>query len=78
MAGMVATGQTAAGGYSNRTVTISVSGFCNQALSKTGTYQVRVPYNRMAQAMQNVARMGGKIEGVDVAVVEAPEAADAE
>ena len=75
MAGMLATGQTATGGYGNRTVTISVSGFCNQDLSKTGTYQVRVPFNRMSQAMQNIARMGGKIDGVNVAGVDGAEPA---
>ncbi|MEM6501382.1 MAG: phycobilisome linker polypeptide [Cyanobacteria bacterium P01_C01_bin.89] len=78
MSGMLATGQVATGDYGSRTVTISVSGFCNQSISKTGNYQVRVPYGRMAQAMQNISRMGGKIEGVNVAGVEAAEASASE
>ncbi|MEM9245535.1 MAG: phycobilisome linker polypeptide [Cyanobacteria bacterium P01_F01_bin.153] len=81
MSGMLATGQVATGDYGSRTVTISVSGFCNQSISKTGNYQVRVPYGRMSQAMKNISRMGGKIEGVSVAGVEVADAdtsADAE
>ncbi|MGD1851419.1 MAG: phycobilisome linker polypeptide [Cyanophyceae cyanobacterium] len=74
MSGMLATGQIATGDHSSRTVTISVSGFCNQSISKTGNYQVRVPYARMAQTMQNISRMGGKIEGVNVVGVEVAEA----
>ncbi len=66
MAGMLVTGQTAVGSYGSRTVTISVSGMCNQALSRTGNYTVRVPFNRMSQAMRHIVRQGATIEGVAV------------
>ena len=77
MAGMLATGQVAVGDSASRTVTISVSGFCNQAVSKTGTYTVRVPFNRMSQAMRDIVRQGGTIDGVAVSTALPAEDAEA-
>ena len=62
MAGMMT------GGTSSRStmVEFSVTGVCCQDISKTGNMTVRVPRDRMSQAMQNIHRMGGTISGVAV------------
>ena len=52
--------------YQNRTVTIEVTGVCQQAVLKQGSYQVKVPYSQMAQAMQTIHRQGGQVASVQV------------
>lgn len=78
MAGMLATGPMAVGTYDNRTVTISVSGVCNQAVSRTSNYTVRVPFNCMSQTMQHILKQGGTIDGVNVSNASSTEAAASE
>ncbi|MEM9135747.1 MAG: phycobilisome linker polypeptide [Cyanobacteria bacterium P01_F01_bin.42] len=45
-------------------VFFSVTGVCRQSMAKTSTMTIRVPRNRMAQAMQNIHRMGGRIADI--------------
>jgi hypothetical protein len=52
--------------YQNRTVTIGVTGVAQQSVLKTGTYQVRVPYSQMSQALQSIHRQGGKVASVQL------------
>lgn len=47
-------------------VEFSVTGVCRQDIAKTSNFTVRVPQNRMSQAMQNIHRMGGKIAGISL------------
>ena len=47
-------------------VEFSVTGVCAQDIAKTSNFTVRVPANRMSQAMQNIHQMGGKISGVSM------------
>ncbi len=56
---------------SSTMVEFSVTGVCCQDISKTGNMTVRVPRDRMSQAMQNIHRMGGTISGVSVSAGEA-------
>lgn len=67
MTSMTTTGSAGPSSYSNRTVTIEVTGVCRQDVAKTSTYTVKVPYSRMQQTMQSIDRMGGKVAGVTVA-----------
>ena len=66
MAGMVTNGTIGVSGYDSRCVTLTVSGVCRQDVMKTSNYTVKVPHNRMPQAMQNIHRLGGKVVGVAV------------
>lgn len=52
--------------YDNRTVTIEVTGVRQQSVVKTGSYQTRVPYSQMSQALQNIHKQGGKIASVQI------------
>lgn len=52
--------------YQSRTITIGVSGVCQQSVMKTSNYQVRVPYSQMSQALQNINRQGGKVAFVQL------------
>lgn len=67
MAGMMTSGVSS----SSTMVEFSVTGVCRQDISKTGNMTVRVPRDRMAQAMQNIHRMGGTISGVSVSAGDA-------
>lgn len=64
MSGMTTSGIAGLSDYDNRTVTIEVTGLCRQETSHTSNYAVKVPFNRMSQAMQNINRLGGKVAGV--------------
>jgi hypothetical protein len=90
MTGMNALGSAAISDYESRTVTIEVTGICQQAVMKTSNYQVRVPYSQMSQALQTINRQGGKVASVQLmgnpparvgggapaAAIDAPAAAD--
>lgn len=47
-------------------VEFSVTGVCRQSIAKTSDFTVRVPQDRMSQAMQNIHQMGGKITGISL------------
>jgi phycocyanin-associated, rod len=66
MTGMNALGSAAISDYQSRTVTIEVTGICQQAVMKTSNYQVRVPYSQMSQALQTINRQGGKVASVQL------------
>ena len=57
----------ATGSYGNRSVTIEVSGLCNNDISHTSNYTVKVPFSRMSNTMQGINRMGARVVGVSVA-----------
>ena len=67
MPGMNTTGTSGVNSYGNRTVSIQVTGVCRQDVMKTSTYEVKVPYSQMSQAMQAINRMGGKVSAIAVA-----------
>lgn len=52
--------------YQSRTVTIEVTGVRQQSVLKTGSYQVRVPFSQMSQAMQSINRRGGTVASVQL------------
>lgn len=62
MSGMMTSGVSS----SSTMVEFSVTGVCCQDVSKTSNMTVRVPRDRMSQAMQSIHRMGGTIAGVSV------------
>lgn len=64
MSGMTTTGAIANSDYNSRTVAIEVTGVRRQDVMKTSNYTVKVPYSRMSQTLQNIARMGGKVANV--------------
>ncbi|NEP01801.1 MAG: rod-capping linker protein [Symploca sp. SIO2E9] len=64
MAGMNTTGTPTRSEYDDRTVEIEVTGVCRQDVMRISNYKVRVPHNRMVQAMQNINRLGGKVASV--------------
>lgn len=66
MPGMTTTGTTDLSDYNSRTVEIDVTGLCRQDVMRTSNYKVRVPYSRMAQEVQRISRMGGKVASVAV------------
>ncbi|MEL7520323.1 MAG: phycobilisome linker polypeptide [Cyanobacteria bacterium J06553_1] len=59
-------GSTGLSDYQSRTVTIDVTGVCQQSVLKTGNYQIRVPYSQMSQTMQRINRQGGKVASVQL------------
>ncbi len=66
MSGMTTTGTIGVTNYGSRTVVIEVTGVCRQDVMKTSNYTVKVPYSRMAQTIQGIARMGGKVANVSL------------
>ena len=52
--------------YQGRTVTIEVTGVREQAVNRTASYTVRVPYAQMSQAIQRINRQGGKVASVSL------------
>lgn len=66
MTNMNTLGSTGISDYQSRTVTISVTGVCQQSVLKTGNYQVRVPFSQMSQAMKTINHQGGKVTSVQV------------
>ena len=63
---MNALSQLGTSDYQNRTVIISVTGVRQQSVLKRSSYQVRVPYSQMSQAMQTIHRQGGQVASVQV------------
>lgn len=59
-------GSTGISDYQSRAVTINVTGVCQQSVLKTGSYQVRVPFSQMSQAMQTIHHQGGKVASVQL------------
>ena len=51
---------------SDTMVSFTVTGVCNQAVSKTSNMTVSVPRSRMSAAMQNIHRMGGSITEISL------------
>ncbi len=72
MTGMITTGSTNLSNYSARTVMLEVTGVCRQDVSRTSSYTIKVPYNRLSQTMQSVQRMGGKVNQVNLLTAGAP------
>lgn len=66
MPGMNTAGTSGVSSYSNRLVSIKVTGVCRQDVMKTSNYEIKVPYSQMTQAMQTIHRMGGKVSSVSV------------
>ncbi|MGK7909700.1 MAG: phycobilisome linker polypeptide [Synechococcus sp.] len=54
------------GSYGNRSVSIEISGLCNNDISHTSNYTIKVPFSRMSRTMQGINRMGAKVVGVSV------------
>ena len=52
--------------YDGRIVEITVAGVCNQSIKRVSNYTVKVPHNRMSDAMREINSLGGKITGVTV------------
>lgn len=67
MASMNTLGSTGISDYQSRTVTIGVTGVCQQSVLKTGNYQVRVPFSQMSQALQTINHQGGKVASIQLA-----------
>jgi phycocyanin-associated, rod len=72
MTGMITTGSTNLSNYSARTLSLEVTGVCRQDVSRTSSYTIKVPYNRLSQTMQSIQRMGGKVNQVNLLAVGAP------
>lgn len=62
----MATMMTSGVSSSSTMVEFSVTGLCCQAVSKTSNKTIRVPRDRMSQAMQNIHQMGGAISGISL------------
>ncbi|MFK8185884.1 MAG: phycobilisome linker polypeptide [Phormidesmis sp.] len=52
--------------YQGRTVTVEVTGVCQQAVNKTGSYTVHVPFRQLSQTMQRINRQGSKVASVSL------------
>ncbi|MEM6450579.1 MAG: phycobilisome linker polypeptide [Cyanobacteria bacterium P01_D01_bin.105] len=50
--------------YQGRTVTVEVTGVCQQAVNKTASYTVHVPYSQLSQTIQRISRQGSKVAAV--------------
>ena len=65
MSGMVTTGDTNVSDYNSRTLEITVSGVARQDIAmRNSNYTLKVPYSRLFSTIQNIIRMGGKVEKV--------------
>ena len=66
MPGMVTTGSNTVSGVGSSTVVFTVEGVCNQDLSRTSNYTVKVPFSQMNETYKSIGRSGGKITAVQV------------
>ena len=66
MAGMASVSSAVISDYNNRTVAIEVTAVCRQEVMRTSNWTIKVPYSRMAQTIQKITRMGGKVAGVSL------------
>lgn len=64
MTGMTTIGATSLSSYNNRTITIAISGLCNQATSRHSNYVIQIPYSRLSTTMKSIGRSGAKIVSV--------------
>jgi hypothetical protein len=46
--------------------TITATGLVNNAVVRSGSYVMRVPYSRMNEALRRVQRLGGRVVQVSV------------
>ena len=58
---MITTGTTALSDYNNRTITIEVTGLCNQNVMRQGNFTFKVPYSRMSEMMKKIHRLGAQV-----------------
>lgn len=58
---MITIGTTALSDYNNRTVTIEVTGLCNQKVMRQGNFTFKVPYSRMSEMMKKIHRLGAQV-----------------
>ena len=61
MSGMTTTGTTVLSDYSSRTVTIEVTGLCDQNVMRQGNFTYKVPYSRMSEMMKKIHRLGAQV-----------------
>lgn len=66
MSGMVTTGSSTVSDRASQSVVFTVEGVCQQAVSKTSNYTVKVPFSQMNAAYRSIGRTGGKIVSVQV------------
>jgi hypothetical protein len=66
MSGMATSVSANVSNYNARSVLLEVNGLCHQSISKTTNYQIKVPYNRLSQTIQNLSRMGAKVTKVKI------------
>lgn len=66
MAGMMTTGSNSVSSRGSQSVCFTVEGVCQQSVSKTSNYTVKVPFSQMNVTYQSIARSGGKIVAVQV------------
>lgn len=64
--GMNILGTSEISDYQGRTVTVEVTGVCQQAVNKTGSYTLHVPYRQLSQTMQRINRQGSKVASVSL------------
>ena len=63
---VVSAGVRGTGSSSARVATITATGLVNNAVVRSGSYVMRVPYSRMNEALQRVQRLGGRVVQVSV------------
>lgn len=66
MTTMTTVGTPKTSDYDGRIVEISVTGVCNQNVKRVSSYTMKVPHNRMNEAMREIYSLGGKVTGVTV------------
>jgi hypothetical protein len=63
---VVSAGVRGTSGASGRVATITATGLVNNAVVRSGSYVMRVPYSRMNEALRRVQRLGGRVVQVSV------------
>jgi hypothetical protein len=58
--------------YGNRTVTLEVTGVCNQQVMRAGTRRMTTPFSRLSQTIQRIQRSGGKVAKVTMVPAVSP------
>ena len=66
MSQMSTVGTSQISNYDSRIVEINVTGVCRQNVKRVSNYTMKVPHNRMNQAMREIHSLGGKIASVTV------------
>lgn len=57
---------TSISSYSSRLVSIEVEGVCRQDILKRSNYTIQVPYSQLSSTIQNIMKMGGKVNKVSI------------